>query len=147
MMKGFEMRLQNIVPVLDVRDVDASIEFYKTALGFSVNDKVSWGGQTEWALLRSGQVQIMLCATQDMSNDDEHVLTDNVFFIYIEDMDALEMQLNKAHIGAEDRGVDPGNSRDFYVRDPDGYVLWFSPRPLDNSKDKSVVQDTSMMYA
>ena len=146
-MKGIEMRLQNIVPVLDVRDVDASIEFYKSALGFIENDKVTWGGHTEWALLRSGQVQIMLCASQEMPSDDEIVQTDNVFYIFIEDMDALEMQLNKAKISSKDRGVDSGQSRDFYVRDPDGYVLWFSPRPLGYNIDKSIVQDTSMMYA
>ncbi len=95
-MKGYEMRLQNIVPVLDVRDVDASIEFYKTALGFSVSDKVAWGGQTEWALLRCGQVQLMLCASKDSVGDDESLQSDNVFFIYIEDMDALELQLNNS---------------------------------------------------
>ncbi len=63
-MKGSEMKLRNLVPVLDVQDVEESILFYCDTLGFEVHDKVTWGGRTEWALLRSGEVQLMLCASR-----------------------------------------------------------------------------------
>ncbi len=146
-MKGSIMRLQNLVPVLDVRDVEASIEFYRSSLGFAVYDKVEWGGQTEWALLRSGQVQLMLCASQDGFPEEDTIQSDNVFFIFMEDMDALELQLSRTHSDFTRRDAAPAQSRDFYLRDPDGYVLWFSPRPLGNTSGGSVVQDSEVVFA
>ena len=55
------MRFENLIPVLDVRDVDVSIDFYRDTLGFSLADKVEWSGRTEWALLRTGKINLMLC--------------------------------------------------------------------------------------
>ena len=146
-MKGSIMRLQNLVPVLDVTDVEASIEFYSAALGFTVYDKVEWGGQTEWALLRTGQVQLMLCSSQNDFLDEDAAKRDNVFFIYMEDMDALELQLRSNYSNFTEREIVSTQSRDFYLRDPDGYVLWFSPRPLGNTSSDSVVQDFEVALA
>lgn len=146
-MKGSEMRLQNLVPVLDVRDVEESIEFYRSTLGFSVHDKVEWGGRTEWALLRSGQVQLMLCANQNDIGEEDIVQTDNVFFVYLDDMDALELHLGNQYASATERTADPNQSRDFYLRDPDGYVLWFSQRPLGQTAGGTMIQDNSAIFA
>lgn len=143
-MKGFEMRLQNLVPVLDVRDVEESIQFYESALGFAVHDKVEWGGQTEWALLRSGDVQIMLCASQADPDDEETRQADNVFFVYLEDMDGLESHLQRHGSGTTEQAADPRQSRDFYLRDPDGYVLWFSERPLGQSTGVMGLESTAI---
>ena len=143
-----EMRLQNLVPVLDVRDVENSIQFYQSTLGFSVHDKVEWGGRTEWALLLSGQVQLMLCASQNEVNDEEAVVaSDNVFFVYIEDMDQLESMLGNSYNNETERPTDSSHSRDFYLRDPDGYVLWFSQRPLGRASTGSMIQNSSAIYA
>lgn len=128
--KETAMRLQNLVPVLDVQDVDESIHFYTEALGFTVHDKVIWGGRTEWALLRSGQVQLMLCAGERVE-EEEQAPSDVVFFVYLENIEALHVYLGaKGFTGPEqEHGMRDGH-RDFYLRDPDGYVLWFSHKPL-----------------
>ena len=125
-----DLRLQNLVPVLDVRDVDESIEFYRSALGFSVNDKVEWGGRTEWALLRSGQVQLMLCASQDDDGQDERAQSDSVFFVYLDDADALHVSMPAQRAESTENATNGRGNGDFYLTDPDGYVLWFSNRPL-----------------
>jgi glyoxylase I family protein len=147
-MKGSNMRLQNLVPVLDVRDVEESIEFYRSTLGFSVYDKVEWGGRTEWALLRSGQVQLMLCASEDEGSKEVSAQSDSVFFVFLDDADALPV-----YLGVEESSVsgqpatDDLQSRDFYLRDPDGYVLWFSHRPLGSKPAGAMVPDSSAVFA
>lgn len=128
--KETAMRLQNLVPVLDVQDVDESIHFYTEALGFSVHDKVTWGGRTEWALLRSGQVQLMLCASE-RNDEDDPAPSDGVFFVYLENIEALHVYLGAKGFAGPDQGRDvQAGHCDFYLRDPDGYVLWFSHKPL-----------------
>ena len=147
-MKGSDMRLQNLVPVLDVHDVEESIEFYSSVLGFSVHDKVEWGGRTEWALLRSGQVQLMLCASQNDGNKEETERNHSVFFVYLDDTDALHVYVGAHDSDAsENAATDGRRSRDFYLRDPDGYVLWFSHRPLGQASAGATAQDSSAVYA
>ncbi len=146
-MKGSETRLQNLVPVLDVQDVDESISFYCDALGFSVYDKIVWGGRTEWALLGSGQVRLMLCAGQP-PDEDRQLASDGVFFVYLDDIEALNVYLGSKgyDIAAQGRDLKAG-SRDFYVRDPDGYVLWFSHKPLKTSDTHVALNGSSRVTA
>lgn len=128
------MQVENLIPVLDVRDVDISVEFYCDVLGFTLQDKVEWGGRTEWALLRTGKAQLMLCASQDHSDDDEQRLSEGLFFLHLDNPDAFIVRMGKRALkqGAREQGIEPEaklGSKDFYLRDPDGYILWFSHRP------------------
>lgn len=147
-MKGSDMRLQNLVPVLDVRDVEESIEFYSRTLGFEVYDKVEWGGRTEWALLRSGQVQLMLCAGREDDVDDEALRSDTVFFVHLDEEDARQVYLGAyGALNSENMPTGSQRTRDFYLRDPDGYVLWFSHRPLGQPSASVSVQNAPAAYA
>lgn len=120
-----------LIPVLDVRDVDTSIEFYCGVLGFTLHDKVQWAGRTEWAVLRNDGVQLMLCAGQGGDDEDGSGPGEGVFFLYHDNLESLLHYLGSK--GYDSRSsllqVSP-SARDFYLRDPDGYVLWFSHKPL-----------------
>lgn len=131
---GADMKLQSLVPVLDVHDVEASIEFYCGALGFTLHDKVEWGGRTEWALLRCDQVQLMLCASQERDSEDTmNHNSDGMFFIYHENLESLQVYLGSRGYTSGPEPLPNGYAkRDFYLRDPDGYVLWFSHKPVIN---------------
>jgi catechol 2,3-dioxygenase-like lactoylglutathione lyase family enzyme len=130
------MKLRSLVPVLDVHDVDASIEFYCGALGFTLHDKVEWGGKTEWALLRCEQVQLMLCASQEDDSEDPTAHTsDGMFFLYHDNLESLQVYLgSRGYSGMPDALQHSRGKRDFYLRDPDGYVLWFSHKPSLNGE-------------
>jgi catechol 2,3-dioxygenase-like lactoylglutathione lyase family enzyme len=132
------MKLRSLVPVLDVRDVDASIEFYCGALGFTLHDKVEWGGKTEWALLRCEQVQLMLCASQHIDSEDSvNHNNDGMFFLYHDNLESLQVYLgSRGYTDVPDGLSLNQGQRDFYLRDPDGYVLWFSHKPV--TKGESV---------
>lgn len=131
------MKLRSLVPVLDVHDVDASIEFYCGALGFTLHDKVEWGGKTEWALLRCEDVQLMLCASQVADSEDvANHNTDGMFFLYHDNLESLQVYLGSRGYSSISDGLPPTlGKRDFYLRDPDGYVLWFSHRPVLNGSN------------
>lgn len=125
------MKLRSLIPVLDVRDVEASIEFYCGVLGFTLQDKVEWGGRTEWALLRIDHVQLMLCAGQETEIEDAVRSEEGVFFLYHDDPEALLVHLgSRGYEDIPDVLQPGGRRRDFLVRDPDGYVLWFSHKPV-----------------
>lgn len=126
------MRLRSLIPVLDVKDVDASIEFYCDVLGFALHDKVAWGGRTEWAVLRGEEdVQLMLCASQGDDGDESGGATEGVFFLYHDNLESLLVYLgSKGYDSRSSLMPVSNNTRDFYLRDPDGYVLWFSHKPL-----------------
>lgn len=126
------MKWRSLVPVLDVRDVDASIEFYCGVLGFALQDKVEWGGKTEWALLRCDQVQLMLSASQNVEIEDSlHHNTDGMFFLYHDNLEALQGYLGARGYECVTNGLPSSDGkRDFYLRDPDGYVLWFSRKRI-----------------
>lgn len=126
------MKWRSLVPILDVRDVDVSIEFYCGVLGFSLQDKVEWGGKTEWALLYSEHVQLMLSASQ--SGDSEEIIHhngDGMFFLYHDNLESLRGKLVARGYGYLTNGLPSGDGTlDFYLRDPDGYVLWFSSKRM-----------------
>jgi catechol 2,3-dioxygenase-like lactoylglutathione lyase family enzyme len=125
------MKLRNLIPVLDVRDVETSIEFYCGALGFVLNDKVEWGGRTEWALLQSEHMQLMLCAGHETEIEDAVRSDDSVFFLYHDDPESLLSSLGSHGYDERPEVLQPdGKRRDFFLRDPDGYVLWFSHKPM-----------------
>ncbi len=123
------MKLRSLVPILDVHDVDASIDFYCGVLGFAVRDKVAWDGRTEWALVRCDQVQLMLCASNEPEVEEGGRGAEGMFFMYHEDPKALQDYVAARGYRQTDDALQLQNGRrDFYLRDPDGYVLWFSCR-------------------
>ena len=125
------MKLRSLIPVLDVKDVDASIEFYCDALGFTLVEKVEWGGRTEWALLNCDGVQLMLCASRDSDAEDDTHSNEGVFFVYHDNLESLFVYLgSKGYTNISNLLQNSQRPRDFYLRDPDGYVLWFSRRPV-----------------
>jgi catechol 2,3-dioxygenase-like lactoylglutathione lyase family enzyme len=139
------MKVESLIPVLDVRDVDASVSFYCEVLGFQIQDKVEWSGRTEWALLQTDKVQLMLCANDADTGDEDHRVNDGIFFLNIDNPEALMIRLK----GAEIPNVSPpeaqlGN-KDFYLRDPDGYILWFSYRRVIKDAAPQVEVDTAQL--
>lgn len=127
------MKFNSLIPLVDVANVENSINFYENALGFTMEDKLIWNGAIEWALLSSGSVHIML-SNGDAPSDDTYTIPKNgVFFIYPEDIDGLYNSLQGK--GYETSALQAGQrgAREFYLQDPDGYVLWFSHKAVNEA--------------
>jgi catechol 2,3-dioxygenase-like lactoylglutathione lyase family enzyme len=116
------MKTRQLVPIVSVADVQASIAFYQR-LGFEVGNTFAAEGSTKptWAWLRSDGAQLMLAAADTpVVADQQRVL----FYLYTDDVAAARASLAEA-------GLNPGPiSTPFYAPrgefqlvDPDGYVL------------------------
>ena len=124
------MKVRNLIPVLDVHDVEVSIEFYCKVLGFRLHDKLEWAGKTEWALLRSDHVQLMLCANPARETEELTRLGEGVFFLDSDNVESLLGYLGSSDYADRLDRLQPIQlGRDFCH--PDGYVLWFSHRAVD----------------
>jgi catechol 2,3-dioxygenase-like lactoylglutathione lyase family enzyme len=129
-------RLQRVRPLLEVRDVEASIAFYTDVLGFTVGSSIADGGRRLWANLVKDDVMLMVnlmhTHDDDEESDGDHghdhphepALTGSIYF-NVDDVDALALDLGgkvALEFGPEDQ---PHGMREIAISDPDGYFLVF----------------------
>jgi len=114
--------IRSLVPLADVRDMQASIAFYET-LGFTVSNSVTPEGDDSpnWCWLTSEKAGLMLAKRPKWPSGERQGV---LFYTYCDDIEAT-------HDLFAERGVAVGPvSRPFYnpggefeLRDPDGYVI------------------------
>jgi hypothetical protein len=114
--------VQAMWPMLDVRSVNRSIEFYGK-LGFEVRRTVVHEGESEpsWAWLSSERANVMIaCGDRPVDPAQQGVL----FYLYCDDVAAFREALLR-------KGLQPGSittpfyspKGEFPLSDPDGYRL------------------------
>jgi len=118
------MRLTHLIPMLPVRSMSASVEFYQKILGFSVeerNDK--WG----WAMLAFGECRLML----DQSlNVDPDAPRQSIVYLYPDDVVQYHEHVKRNGLDAPDLKVTFYDMLEFRTSDPDGNRLWIGqPQP------------------
>ena len=111
------MRMTRVIPMLPVRSMPASIEFY-AKLGFGVesrNDK--WG----FAMLRFDECRLMV----DQSiNAPRGVPRLGVVYLYPDDVMAYHKHVRESGISVPDLDVTFYGMTEFRIDDPDGNRLW-----------------------
>ena len=115
------MKVQSLVPMVSVADVERSIEFY-AHLGFEVANTFACEGETKpsWAWIRSREAQLMLAASPDLIPEKRTVL----FYVYTEDVAAARASLAAENLNPGEITTpfySPGG--EFELVDPDGYVI------------------------
>jgi catechol 2,3-dioxygenase-like lactoylglutathione lyase family enzyme len=113
-------RVSELIPFVQVADVERSITFYKL-LGFEVTDTYMHDGKLDFAAVESGSARTMLVRAAGTIDPRQQKVR---FYLYAEDLDALRHHLTENGVGAGSI-VDgtPGPKREMTVRDPDGYCL------------------------
>ena len=111
------MKMNRLIPMLPVRSVDASVEFYEK-LGFSVEQRnEDWG----WAMLRFDDCRLML----DRSiNTDPNGPRQSVLYLYPESIIGYHEQVRRAGLAVPDLDVTFYGMTEFRLDDPDGNRLW-----------------------
>jgi len=109
-------------PVLQVKDVVASAEFYSDKLGFETAG--FWGEPPCFCIVGRGLVTIFL----DQSRDDGASPVNQYWaaYVYVDDVEALceEFSAKGIEILRGPESTDYG-CREIDVRDPDGHVIGF----------------------
>lgn len=137
-------KLKTIAPVLQVRDVRKSSVFYMEVLGFGLNFAVSDARRTLQALeedpdatlvyaqLAQNGVEVMLQSAGHLDAEDAFLQGGRPgdpavsFYFLTEDADALYAEVrDRAETVAAPRTAWYG-MREFFIRDPDGYILGFA---------------------
>lgn len=111
------MKMNRLIPMLPVKHLPASVEFYQK-LGFSVergND--DWG----WAMLRLDECRLMLDQSINLHPDAPR---QSVLYLYPEDIVEYHRQVRRNGVNAPELEVTFYGMREFRVEDPDGNRLW-----------------------
>ncbi len=117
-----------MTPLLNVEKVERSLDFYRNALGFEVEQKMAGDGGVVFAVVTHGGLRLMLNAPLDPGSPARRQRPsygETVFYFRVPDIHA-------AHAHLVEGGYDPSpvmrqvyGVDEFTLRDPDGYELAF----------------------
>ena len=113
------MTFKKLTPMLYTHDVEGTIDFYTTYLGFICGDK---NGEWNWAAMHRDEVDIMLAKPNEQTPFEKSVFTGS-FYIYVDNVDSLWEQLkNRVKICYAIENFD-WKMREFAIYDNNGYVI------------------------
>ena len=116
-----------MTPMLICDDVQKSIKFYTDVIGLEVTSRMDDVGNSGWAHLSSGGVNLMLASPSYLPKMPkvEGRFDQALYYFYTDDVDALRRRICEA-------GHKPGEIverfyglREFELTDPDGHHLLF----------------------
>lgn len=125
-MSGPTPVIEDAVAIVPVRDVEASVAFYRDTLGFEVrfvSDDKGFGtvvhGEAALHLLRTDDAGALKATANNIS-----------VYLWVKGVDALYAQLQGKLDGLPEGRVrapfdQPYAMREFHVKDPDGCLLFF----------------------
>lgn len=118
--------LTNLRPMLAVTDLPRTVRFYVEKLGF--NCCAMFGNPPVWAELERNGVAIMFNAPPRAEVERDVPLKSKdyqIFYLNSDDLPALHAEFKSRGVPVTDTRVTIYQMKEFEVRDPDGYWLWF----------------------
>jgi catechol 2,3-dioxygenase-like lactoylglutathione lyase family enzyme len=111
------MKMNLLIPMLPVKNMAASVEFYQK-LGFSVEQRQDdWG----WAMLAFGECRLMV----DQSiNSHRDAPRQSVLYLYPDKIVEYHQRVRASGLDVPDLGVTFYGMTEFRIEDPDGNQLW-----------------------
>ena len=125
------MKLKNLVPMLNVSDIEKSLQFYSRAFGFEVASDPKAIEEWKWATIRSGETQLMLSESggapnlRAITNPYENVDWPCIYYFYPEDVESLYQHVLSEGFKPTELETTFYGMKEFSIRDPDGHLLSF----------------------
>lgn len=125
------VRIKRLTPMLNVADIERSLNFYQAVAGFEPVSPRDALEQWRWAHARAGDCELMLSesggpasppAPADAAEDDGWPA---IYYFYPEDVTALHGEIRRRGFRPSDLRVTFYGMKEFELRDPDGHILWF----------------------
>lgn len=112
------MRMTRLIPMLPVKSMPKSVDFYCNMLGFAVENR---NDDWRWAMLRFDECRLMV----DQSiNAHPGKPRDSVLYLYPDDIVEYHRQVRKNGLVVPDLNVTFYGLKEFRIDDPDGNRLW-----------------------
>ncbi len=127
-------------PLLNVRDGEASIAFYKDALGFSVINEFADDDDMHWATLENGSIKLMINQRQKSASPtriERETFQGVVFYFEVESAHRFYRSMHSRGFPVTEPEAMPYGVDECYLRDPDGYELAFIS-PTDLARNSTV---------
>ena len=134
--------MKQLTPNLAVKDVAKSVAFYTEVLGFKLKmcvddekrpaETIEAGKHYIWANVMHGSVGMMFQQKQSFEDDlgvsVKEIGASVSFYIEVEDAEALYERLKAKAVIHKALETTFYGAKEFYIKDPDGYILGFSSR-------------------
>ncbi len=127
-------------PLLNVRDGEKSIAFYKEALGFSVISEFADEDDMHWATLENGSMKLMINQRQKSASPgriERETFQGVVFYFEVESVHRFHQDMRARGFLVSEPDAMPYGVDECYLRDPDGYELAFIS-PTDLARNSTV---------
>jgi len=112
------MKMARLIPMLPVKSMPVSVNFYCGILGFEVETKNDeWG----WAMLSFDDCRLML---DESINAHPANPRDSVVYLYPDDIVEYHRQVRQNGLEAPELTVTFYGLTEFRIKDPDGNRLW-----------------------
>lgn len=123
------MKMGRLIPMLPVRSMPASVEFYRK-LGFDVERRNDdWG----WAMLRCDECRLMVDQSINVQPRAPRL---SVIYLYPEDIVEYHRLVRSNGVSVPDLDVTFYGMKEFRVDDPDGNRLWVGQnRPASSESE------------
>ena len=128
--------LKKLTPNLMVNNVNRSIAFYQEVLGFERLMTVPEEGEFDWALLKCGEVEIMLQSRGSLTQEIPALAGQArggalTLYIDVVDVEGLYEKIrDRVTLVQALHGTFYG-TREFAIQDEDGFILAFAEREAD----------------
>ncbi len=125
------MKLTKLIPMLNVSNLEASLDFYQRSLNFQVVSPKEALEEWRWGVIRSGDTELMLSETQTdlgltRNIDPEHDTSwPTIFYFYPDDIESLYEHVTRSGFKATPLVVTFYGMKEFSLQDPDGHLLTF----------------------
>ena len=118
------MKFQAITPLMETKDLQATISFYTEILGFTLRGTFEHEGTTIWCRLCKDSVHIMFSLPNTEMNYGQILLTGSLY-IYLDGVDEFwEKIKDKVEVVYPPENFEY-QMREFAVKDNNGYVINF----------------------
>jgi uncharacterized glyoxalase superfamily protein PhnB len=111
------MKMTRLIPMLPVKSMPASVEFYCKMLGFEVENK---NDEWRWAMLHFDECRLMV----DQSINAQGKPRDSILYLYPDDVVEYHKRVRSNGLAVPDLSVTFYGLKEFRIDDPDGNHLW-----------------------
>ncbi len=134
------IRVKAMTPLLQVFDMQTSLDFYCNKLGFILVEKAGPPDDIGWVMLKLNDTRLMLNTQYEMPDRPgspdparKEAHTDACLYFMCDDADKVYDYVIQKGIEAAKPAIAPYGMKQLYITDPDGYNICFqSPIIIKN---------------